>query len=209
MSVSALLSAIVNSDRITVKKLLRADSSLATAQVRNAKLYQSGIFHWLYAGDTALHLAAAGYRVEIVKLLLAAGPIRTRPAIAAQAVRCTTRLTGSSPAPRGTPIGRSRQSTYCSPQGRRSTRKTPTERRPCTAPFGPAAPLPQNACSRPALVRRCETSPGPRRFILRCRTRAVAGAARKRPKRLRHRSSGSSWHGASVRPLQTAMEKLC
>lgn len=73
MSVSALLSAIVNSDRITVKKLLRADSSLATAQVRNAKLYQSGIFHWLYAGDTALHLAAAGYRVEIVKLLLAAG----------------------------------------------------------------------------------------------------------------------------------------
>ena len=31
------------------------------------------IFHWIYAGDTALHLAAAGYRVEIVRLLLAAG----------------------------------------------------------------------------------------------------------------------------------------
>src|SRR5262249_49968986 len=31
------------------------------------------IFHWMYAGDTALHLAAAGYRVEIARLLLAAG----------------------------------------------------------------------------------------------------------------------------------------
>src|SRR5439155_2835152 len=29
--------------------------------------------HWIYAGDTALHLAAAGYRVEIARLLLAAG----------------------------------------------------------------------------------------------------------------------------------------
>src|SRR6185369_4107699 len=36
-------------------------------------LYQSKIFHWIYVGDTALHLAAAGYRVEIVKLLLGAG----------------------------------------------------------------------------------------------------------------------------------------
>ena len=29
--------------------------------------------HWIYAGDTALHAAAAGYRVEIAKMLLAAG----------------------------------------------------------------------------------------------------------------------------------------
>jgi hypothetical protein len=40
---------------------------------RTAKLYASGIFHWIYVGDTALHLAAAGYRVEIVQMLLAAG----------------------------------------------------------------------------------------------------------------------------------------
>jgi ankyrin repeat protein len=36
-------------------------------------LYEAKIFHWIYAGDTALHLAAAGYRVEIVQMLLAAG----------------------------------------------------------------------------------------------------------------------------------------
>lgn len=31
------------------------------------------ITHWIYAGDTALHVAAAGYRVEIAKLLLDTG----------------------------------------------------------------------------------------------------------------------------------------
>ena len=42
-------------------------------RIPTARLYQSGIFHWIYVGDTALHLAAAGYRVEIARLLLAAG----------------------------------------------------------------------------------------------------------------------------------------
>ena len=36
-------------------------------------MYDSKIFHLIYVGDTALHLAAAGYRVELVGLLLAAG----------------------------------------------------------------------------------------------------------------------------------------
>ncbi len=33
----------------------------------------SEIAHWIYVGDTALHVAAAGHRVEIAKILLAAG----------------------------------------------------------------------------------------------------------------------------------------
>jgi hypothetical protein len=70
---NALLAAIVDDDANTVKALLKKDSSLATQHAAEAKLYQSGIFHWFYVGDTALHLAAAGYRVEIVGLLLAAG----------------------------------------------------------------------------------------------------------------------------------------
>jgi hypothetical protein len=68
-----LLAAIVDDDRPTVKKLLQQDSSLATCLIREAKLYQSRISHWIYVSDTALHLAAAGYRLEIVRLLLAAG----------------------------------------------------------------------------------------------------------------------------------------
>lgn len=56
-----------------VEELLRADATLATRPIEEARLYQTGIFHWIYVGDTLLHLAAAGYRVEIVQRLLAAG----------------------------------------------------------------------------------------------------------------------------------------
>lgn len=68
-----LLQAILADDRPRAEKLLQADGALAMGQVQSAKLYQSQIFHWIYVGDTALHLAAAGYRVEIVRRLLAAG----------------------------------------------------------------------------------------------------------------------------------------
>jgi len=72
-SLHALLAAILDDDRTRVRQLLKADPGLAVRLVGKPRLYQSKIFHWLYAGDTALHLAAAGYRVEIVELLLAAG----------------------------------------------------------------------------------------------------------------------------------------
>jgi ankyrin repeat protein len=72
-SMDALLAAILDDERAKTKALLKADSGLATSLIEEAKLYQSHIFHWIYVGDTALHLAAAGYRVEIVKLLLDAG----------------------------------------------------------------------------------------------------------------------------------------
>jgi len=69
----AILTAIVDDDRPRVKELLKADPTLASSLIEEARLYQSKIVHWIYAGDTALHLAAAGYRVELVRLLLAAG----------------------------------------------------------------------------------------------------------------------------------------
>jgi len=68
-----ILKAIHDGDHSTVKRLLHTDRSLATLKIREPRLYQSKIVHWIYAGDTLLHLAAAGYRVEIVHLLLAAG----------------------------------------------------------------------------------------------------------------------------------------
>src|SRR5256714_4872049 len=68
-----MLTAIVEDNPGAVEELLKADNQLAMRLIRQAKLYDSGIFHWIYVGDTALHLAAAGYRVEIVKILLAAG----------------------------------------------------------------------------------------------------------------------------------------
>lgn len=68
-----LLRAIVDDDRDEVSKLLRAEPSLVRTPVHEAKLYDKKIFHWIYVGDTALHLAAAGYRVELVKSLIDAG----------------------------------------------------------------------------------------------------------------------------------------
>ena len=69
----ALLQAILDDDHSSVQVLLTVDTSLVSSQVGTARFYDSKIFHWLYIGDTALHLAAAGYRVEIVELLLSAG----------------------------------------------------------------------------------------------------------------------------------------
>ena len=69
----AILTAILEDDRPRVGTLLKADPRLAACLIDAARLYESKIVHWIYVGDTALHLAAAGYRVELVRLLLAAG----------------------------------------------------------------------------------------------------------------------------------------
>ncbi len=73
MVMDELFQSILDDDRRGVAALLRADAGLATRSIGRARLYRSKIFHWIYVGDTALHLAAAGYRVEIVRRLLAAG----------------------------------------------------------------------------------------------------------------------------------------
>lgn len=69
----SLLRAIIDDDRARVEALVKRDHSLVKRLVDKPRLYQSKISHWIYAGDTALHLAAAGYRVEIARLLLVAG----------------------------------------------------------------------------------------------------------------------------------------
>lgn len=53
-----LLTAIVDDDRGAVKELLKADGGYATRLIRKPKLHDAKIFHWIYVGDTALHLAA-------------------------------------------------------------------------------------------------------------------------------------------------------
>lgn len=69
----SLRAAILDDDRVTVNSLLGDDPTLAGHGVAEKDRYEPGMVHWVYAGDTALHVAAAGYRVEIAKLLLAAG----------------------------------------------------------------------------------------------------------------------------------------
>lgn len=69
----SLLDAIVGDERARVNTMLERDSRLATCALEVDVLFKSKLFHWVYVGDTALHVAAAGYRVEIAKALLAAG----------------------------------------------------------------------------------------------------------------------------------------
>src|ERR1700749_3072463 len=69
----AIIEAIVADDVPRLTSLLAADRSLATRLVDRQQLLESRIFHWIYVGDTALHVAAAGYRVRLIPLLLAAG----------------------------------------------------------------------------------------------------------------------------------------
>lgn len=67
----SLYAAILEDDIAKVKGLLKGAPDLSQRGVTQES-YEAGIVHWVYAGDTALHITAAGYRVEIAKLLLAA-----------------------------------------------------------------------------------------------------------------------------------------
>ena len=69
----SIFSAILDDDRAQVSRLLKSDATLAKRTIGEAHLFDAKIHHWMYVGDTALHLAAAGHRVKLVKLLLAAG----------------------------------------------------------------------------------------------------------------------------------------
>jgi ankyrin repeat protein len=68
-----LLRAIVDDDRARARQLIKQEPDLATCLTEKPRLYGGKIAHWLYANDTPLHLAAAGYRIEIARLLLTAG----------------------------------------------------------------------------------------------------------------------------------------
>ena len=50
MGFENLLEAIVDDDTQRVAALLAADARLAQASVAQARLYEEGIFHWLYDG---------------------------------------------------------------------------------------------------------------------------------------------------------------
>ncbi len=75
-----LLQAIVADDTGAVSELLAASPDIAKTPVREGATRQAAsehylveIEHYVYAGDTALHVAAAAYRPHLVSLLVASG----------------------------------------------------------------------------------------------------------------------------------------
>ncbi len=76
----ALVRAIVAGDAAAAEELLAASPELATAQADRgatrqdaADHYLGAIGHYLYAGDTALHVAAAGHRHDVARSLIRRG----------------------------------------------------------------------------------------------------------------------------------------
>ena len=73
---NALLEAILDDDRTSVEALLRAAPTLATRPIDRAKFYDSKILHWIYVGDTALHLAALREHGACAQHRCSFGPVR-------------------------------------------------------------------------------------------------------------------------------------
>jgi ankyrin repeat protein len=67
-----LIEAIIGDDAERVSRLLY-DQPALTGLTISEEVFVASIVHQLYAGDTALHVAAAGFREKIVVQLLAAG----------------------------------------------------------------------------------------------------------------------------------------
>jgi ankyrin repeat protein len=79
-SFRALVSAVVAGDLDTVRLLLDSDDRLATVSAARgarrrdaASHFFANIRHYLYEGDTALHMAAAAFQQPIAALLVAHG----------------------------------------------------------------------------------------------------------------------------------------
>ncbi len=68
----ALVQAIVAGDPATASRLLATSPNLVTAHAELEE-YLWPIEHYLYVGDTALHIAAAGYRDDLARALIRAG----------------------------------------------------------------------------------------------------------------------------------------
>ena len=75
-----LIDAILRDDKHNAAKLLAQSPSLARQSIRvgatrqaAANFFFEEIGHYLYAGDTPLHAAAAGYRLEIARELIKQG----------------------------------------------------------------------------------------------------------------------------------------
>lgn len=71
-----LIEAIVADDEEAVSGLLRDQPGLTNLTI-SEEIFVPAIVHQLYAGDTALHVAAAGFRDTIIAQLLATGASAT------------------------------------------------------------------------------------------------------------------------------------
>ncbi len=75
-----LVSAVIVGDIFAASQLVAASPAIVNERLERGATredatahFHKEISHYLYAGDTALHAAAAGHRVDLVQLLITAG----------------------------------------------------------------------------------------------------------------------------------------
>ena len=85
-----IFEAVLKGER-EVTRLLRKDPAVARTRAAGDHLVEA-IPHWVYGGDTSLHLAAAGLWTGVARALLESGRSRM-PRIDAARLRSTTRVT--------------------------------------------------------------------------------------------------------------------
>ena len=182
-TLKALLAAIVKDDRAEVRALLAADEGLAARGVDAARLYKGAILHWMYVGDTALHLAAAGYRVAIARLLLAAGANPNAAFNHRRGRPLHYAADGYVSGPAWNEKAQLETVRLLLDAGRRLRLRTRTGQRRCIGRCGRGVRRPCDVCSMRVPIRSSGISQGQRRFIWQCRTRAAAGAVRRKRSR--------------------------
>jgi ankyrin repeat protein len=101
----ALVRVIAEGDDPAAVRMIAGSPTLASASFAQGATRQAakpfflrGVGRYLYAGDTALHVAAAGYRHEIVRRLIAAGAdLRARNRLGAEPLHAAAVGTPGSP----------------------------------------------------------------------------------------------------------------
>ena len=101
-----LLNAIAAGDDETVRRLLGAARDLARSAVRegasrtaSTEHFLSRIGHYIYTGDTALHVASAAYRSDLVQTLIGMGAdVGARDRRGAQPLHCAAMGSPDGPA---------------------------------------------------------------------------------------------------------------
>ena len=126
---------------------LAAEPALTGASRREAApFYLERIGHYIYAGDTALHVAAAAYRAEIARDLIARGAaVNARNRMGAEPLHYA--CDGSRDQSDGTQRRRRRPLSACWQLERIRMLSIATASPLCIAPCEPAAPRPRVCCS--------------------------------------------------------------
>ena len=68
-----IIAAIYDNELDKVQELLGKNNGLAISVFKEDTPFEGKIIHWLYSGDTVLHLAAAGHRKDIIESLISNG----------------------------------------------------------------------------------------------------------------------------------------